>query len=67
MLETGDPSGAIYARGIAFYHRLATKSDAALSAGNFSREEVEEGLAQLERRKDSVCRGPIMEMNNLCG
>lgn len=51
MLETGDPDGDIYARGIAFYDQLRTKSDAALSAGNFSREEVEEGLAQLERRK----------------
>src|SRR6266487_2655575 len=51
MLETGDPDEDIYARGIAFYQRLRTKSDAALSTGNFSREEVEEGLAKLERMK----------------
>jgi hypothetical protein len=52
LLET--PSGAghnspIYARGEAFYRRLLTKSDDELQAGNLSREEVEEGLAQLEK------------------
>ena len=51
MLETGDPDEDVFAKGIAFYHRLSTKSDAALSAGNFSREEVEVGLAQLGRMK----------------
>jgi hypothetical protein len=48
MLEAGDPGGDMHARGIAFYQRLQRKSDAALRAGNFSREEVEEGLARLE-------------------
>ena len=49
MLEAGDPDGAILARGTAFYQQLKRKSDAALSAGNFSREQVEEGLSRLER------------------
>ncbi len=35
-------------RGRAFYTRLAKKNDADLLAGNLSREEVEEGRAQLE-------------------
>lgn len=47
MLETGNPDRDILARGIAFYQRLKRKSDAELSAGNFSRVEVEEGLARL--------------------
>jgi len=51
MLEAGDPSGNLHARGIAFYQRLQRKSDAALSAGNFSRDEVKEGLARLESMK----------------
>ena len=49
MLEAGDHEGEILARGISFYQRLARKSDAELRASNFSREEVDEGLAQLER------------------
>jgi uncharacterized protein DUF6483 len=51
MLEAGDPDGDLRARGTAFYQRLMRKSDAALSAGNFSREEVEEGLARLEKMR----------------
>jgi uncharacterized protein DUF6483 len=51
MLDTGDSGGDILTRGITFYQRLKRKSDAALSAGNFSREEVEEGLARLEEMK----------------
>jgi hypothetical protein len=49
MLEAGDPEGDIHARGTAFFQRLKRQSEAALSAGNFSMEEVEEGLARLER------------------
>ena len=49
MLEEGDLEGEIFARGISFYQRLARKSNAELRAGNFSREEVDEGLAQLEK------------------
>ena len=37
----------IIEQGIVFYNRLLKKSDAELQAGNLSREEVEEGLAQL--------------------
>ena len=36
-------------RGHAFYTRLLTKSDTDLQAGNLSREEVEEGLEQLQQ------------------
>ncbi|MFL5697429.1 MAG: DUF6483 family protein, partial [Ktedonobacteraceae bacterium] len=39
-------------QGIAFYNRLLKKSDTDLKAGNLSREEVEEGLAQLESKRD---------------
>ena len=49
MLEAGDDGREILARGISFYQRLARKSDTELRAGNFSREEVDEGLARLER------------------
>lgn len=49
MLEAGDPDGDLREQGTTFYQRLMRKSDAALSAGNFSREEVEEGLARLEK------------------
>jgi len=36
-------------RGRSFYARLRAKSDTDLQAGNLARDEVEEGLAQLER------------------
>jgi hypothetical protein len=49
MLEEDDPNREIFEQGKAFYQRLMRKSDAALSAGNFSREEVMEGLARLEK------------------
>ncbi len=49
MLEAGNPDGDLREQGTAFYQRLMKKSDAALSAGNFSREEVTEGLARLEK------------------
>ncbi len=49
MLEAGDPDGDLREQGTAFYQRLMKKSDAALSAGNFSREEVKKGLARLEK------------------
>ena len=39
-------------QGIAFYNRLLKKSDTDLKAGNLSREEVEEGLAHLESKRD---------------
>jgi Family of unknown function (DUF6483) len=48
MLNTDAPDTAAIERGIAFYSRLKKKSDMVLSAGNFSRVEVEEGLARLK-------------------
>jgi len=51
MLASGEPGADIHTRGIAFYQRLKRKSDAELSASNFSREEVEEGMARLESMK----------------
>jgi len=36
--------------GRAFYTRLLAKSDADLQAGNLAREEIDEGLAQLEKK-----------------
>ncbi len=50
LLETNSDTqqtSPLHERGQAFYTRLGTKSDADLAAGNLSREEVEEGLAQL--------------------
>jgi Family of unknown function (DUF6483) len=46
--EGKEPAGVeITAAGIDFYKRLLVKSDADLKAGNLSREELKEGLAQL--------------------
>jgi tetratricopeptide (TPR) repeat protein len=39
----------IRAHGLAFYEHLLTKSDADLQAGDFSRQEVREGIAQLQQ------------------
>jgi hypothetical protein len=50
LLEINDPDGELQALGTAFYQRLMRKSVAELNAGNFSREEAEEGLARLEKR-----------------
>jgi uncharacterized protein DUF6483 len=49
MLAEDGFDGDIHDQGTTFYQRLMSKSDAALSAGNFSRQKVEEGLARLER------------------
>jgi hypothetical protein len=48
MLKEDDPDGIVFTHGISFYQRLKGKSDAELRAGNFSSEEVNEGLAHLE-------------------
>ncbi len=48
--ETNDKRELI-ASGRAFYTRLLAKSDADLQAGNLARDEVDEGMAQLERMK----------------
>lgn len=49
MLEAGEGPPNLIAEGIAFYHRLMAKSDDELLLGNLSREEVREGLAQVEK------------------
>jgi hypothetical protein len=49
LLETGN-NRELIASGRAFYTRLLAKSDADLQAGNLAREEVDEGLAQLEMK-----------------
>ena len=41
----------IIQQGITFYTHLMQKSDAALQTGNLSREEIKEGLAQLQAMK----------------
>jgi tetratricopeptide (TPR) repeat protein len=49
MLETGQADHALFERGRAFYSRLQARSDSDLLVSNFSRDEIAEGLAQLER------------------
>ncbi|HEY4389095.1 MAG TPA: DUF6483 family protein, partial [Ktedonobacteraceae bacterium] len=49
LLETAPVSQDLYAQGLAFYQRLQQKSSQDLVAGNFSREEVEEGLSELQQ------------------
>ena len=49
-LEDDAANIALLERGVAFYRRLLTKSDADLLQGNLSKEEAEEGLAQIEAR-----------------
>jgi hypothetical protein len=49
MIRADDSEGDIVQRGISFYRRLKRKTDAELRIGNFSREGVEEGLAQLKK------------------
>jgi hypothetical protein len=51
LLEADHANRELLRQGIAFYQRLQTKSDFDLTAGNLSRDEVEEGLAELRRRK----------------
>lgn len=48
QLETAPSSHALIEQGHAFYERLLKKSDFDLQAGNLSREEVYEGLTQLQ-------------------
>ncbi len=51
LLETDHVNREIIQQGIAFYQRLQVKSDSDLEAGEFSRDEVKEGLAELKRKK----------------
>jgi tetratricopeptide (TPR) repeat protein len=59
MVEAGEEEkefarSEIVEQGISFYNRLLKKSDADLKAGNLSREEVKEGLAQLVSMRNEV-------------
>lgn len=53
-IETAPDSEAIAGFGVAFYRRLLQQNDAALEAGGLPRAEVEEGLAELKNRLDSI-------------
>jgi hypothetical protein len=53
MLEADPREPKLLDFGISFYQRLASQSDAALSAGNLPRGELKAGLAELERRRCS--------------
>ncbi len=48
MQETSSADQELRSKGLAFYQRLQTKSDADLHAGNFSREEIREGIEKLQ-------------------
>ena len=52
MLETSVPNEDILAYGTSFYQQLLKKSEATLSANNFSKEKAEEGLSQLEKLRN---------------
>ena len=54
MLEAAPNEARLLDLGIAFYRRLASRSDSALRAGNLPRAEVSEALADLERRKSAL-------------
>jgi tetratricopeptide (TPR) repeat protein len=49
LLEQSPANQEIPAQGLAFYERLLVKSDADLQMGHFSRSEVDEGIAHLQR------------------
>jgi hypothetical protein len=51
MLEADGTDQETIERGAAFYQRLLGRSESDLAAGNFSRNEAEEGLAQLRRKE----------------
>jgi Family of unknown function (DUF6483) len=51
LLETGQEDRNILQQGIAFYQRLQVKSDSDLEAGELSRDEVKEGLTELNRKR----------------
>ncbi len=51
LLETHHADPEILQQGIAFYLRLQVKSDSDLEAGELSRDEVKEGLAELKRKR----------------
>lgn len=49
MLDAEPGNRRIQEHGISFYHRLRSKSEAALAEGNLSREEVDQGLKEFQR------------------
>jgi tetratricopeptide (TPR) repeat protein len=51
LLDAEPDNDAIMEFGIAFYQRLETQSDAALKAANLPRAEVEDGLKEMQRRR----------------
>ena len=50
IAESNDADYPMLEKGTAFYERLLTKSNADLSAGNFSKDEAQEGLSELQKR-----------------
>ena len=54
LLDAEPANNAIVKFGIAFYQRLLGQSDIALSEANLPREEVEEGLKELQERRTKV-------------
>ena len=52
MLDAEPDNDAIVEFGVAFYQRMLTQSDTALTAANLPRAEVEEGLKELESRRN---------------
>ena len=50
MLEAEPDNPRILEFGVGFYRRLKSQTDDALSAGNFSRQEIEQGLRELGMR-----------------
>ena len=48
MIESQPQNKAVLESGRAFYHRLLSKSDAVLAAGDLSRDELEQGIRDLE-------------------
>jgi len=51
MLEVEPANSGLLELGISFYQRLRSQSDSKLVAGNLPRSEVENGFAELRRRK----------------
>jgi hypothetical protein len=57
MLEAEPGEPRLLDFGIGFYQRLSNQNNAALSAGNLPRDELQTGLAELERRKNRLSSG----------
>ena len=53
MLDAEPENDAIVEFGLGFYQRLLSHSDSALQAANLPRAEVQEGLAELQRRQNA--------------